>query len=134
MYRLDALSALAELFFGDTSLLYKGLDDLIFACRKNKTLLRRKFCLDKMFIPKLLYSVNDRVNQWLTQCSQQDSVMDTSLELVEFSNIITKLQLNKFSCFLPPNIKKIYQGYIGKETRISWIKDQCRFRGQQQQR
>ena len=55
IYWLDALSTLADFFFGDTSLLYKGLDDLIFSYRKNKTLLRRKFCLDEMFIPKLLY-------------------------------------------------------------------------------
>ena len=105
--RLDALTALAELFFGDTSLIYKGLDELIYACRKNKTLLRRKLCLDDMFIPKFLYSVDDRVNQWLIQCSQSDNVEETSMELVQFSNLIVKLQLNEFSCFLPVNIKKI---------------------------
>ncbi len=105
--RLDALTALTELFFGDTSLIYKGLDELLYACRKNKTLLRRKLCLDEMFIPKFLYSVDDRVNQWLLQCSQSDNVEETSMELVQFSSLIVKLQLNEFSCFLPPNIKKI---------------------------
>lgn len=105
--RLDALTALAELFFGETSLIFRGLDDLVYACKKHKSLLRRKLCLDDMFIPKLLYSVDDRVNQWLTQCSQRDSVDETSIELVQFTQIILKIQLNEFSCFLPPNIKKI---------------------------
>jgi len=105
--RLDALTSLAELFFGDTSTLHKGLDDLVFTCKKNKTLLRRKLCLDDMLIPKILYSVDDRIDQWLLQCGQCQTIDETSLELVYFINIISKIQLNKFSCFLPPNIRRI---------------------------
>ena len=60
-----------------------------------------------MFTPKFLYLVDNRVNQWLTQCSQNETVVETSLELVNLSNIITKLQLNEFVCYLPPNIKEI---------------------------
>ena len=60
-----------------------------------------------MFIPKLLYAVDDRINQWLTQCGQYNTVEETSLELICLSNIIIKIQLNEFTCFLPPNIKKI---------------------------
>ena len=107
IYRLDALTALCELFFGESSLIYKGLDEFVDECKKNKLLLRRRHSLDDMFIPKILYSVDDRVNQWLTQCAVEQAVNTTCLELVGFSNIITKIRLNEFQCYLPPSIKKI---------------------------
>ena len=69
-----------------------------------------------MFIPKLLYSVDDRVNQWLTQCCREESIQSTSLDLVSFSDIITKLQLNKFVCLLPPSIRKIIKDTNGSES------------------
>ena len=68
IHRLDDLSALSELFFGESSHLSRGLDRLVFECKRNKTLLKRKLCLDDMFIPKLLFAVDDQVNQWLSQC------------------------------------------------------------------
>ena len=105
--RLDALAALSELFFGDKSLIYRGLDEFIYECKKNKMLLRRRYSLDDMFIPKFLYSVDDRVNQWLTQCGIEDNVSATSLDLVEFKSIMAKVRLNDFQCYLPPSIKKI---------------------------
>lgn len=86
--RLDALAALSELFFGDKSLIYRGLDEFIYECKKNKMLLRRRYSLDDMFIPKFLYSVDDRVNQWLTQCGIEDNVSATSLDLVEFKPVL----------------------------------------------
>ena len=35
IHRLDALAALCELFFGETSLLYKGIDEFVYECKKN---------------------------------------------------------------------------------------------------
>ncbi len=87
--RLDALTALCELFFGNGSRLHHGLDEFVFDCKRNRSLLKRKLYLDEMFIPKLLYSVDDRVNQWLTQCCREESIQSTSLDLVSFSDIIT---------------------------------------------
>ena len=89
--RLDALIALYKLFFGDGSWIHKGLDEFVLECKRNKLLLKRKLCLDELFIPKLLYSVNDRVNQWLSQCCREDLVENTSLALVSFVDIISKL-------------------------------------------
>ena len=60
-----------------------------------------------MFIPKLLCTVDDRINQWLLQCCREQMVQETTLELVNFSDIIIKLQLHNFNCFLPFNIKKV---------------------------
>ena len=103
---LDALAALCKLFFEEVSLIYKALDEFIYKCEKNRMLLRRQYSLDDVFIPKLLYSVDDRINQWLTQCGVENTVNKTCLELVHFSNIITKIRLNKFQCHLPPSIKR----------------------------
>ena len=113
--RIDALMTLSELFFGENSYLTRGLDSLVFDCKRNKTLLKRKLYLDEMFIPKLLYSIDDRVNQWLCQCCRENSVADTSLELVSFKDITMKLQLNDFACFLPPNIRKIIKDTVPKK-------------------
>ena len=60
--RLDALTALSELFFGENSYLAKGLDQLVFDCKWNKILLKRKLYLNEMFILKVLYYIEDRVN------------------------------------------------------------------------
>ena len=54
-----------------------------------------------------MYAVDDRINQWLTQCGQCRTVAETSIKLIRLSNIVTKIQLNEFTCFLPLNIKKI---------------------------
>ena len=105
--RIDALAALSKLFFGESSHLARGLDQLVFECKRNKTLLKRKLALDEMFIPKILYAVDDRVNQWLSQCCREQSVSETSLGLVNFTNIIEKLQMNDFNCYLPINLRQI---------------------------
>ena len=121
IHRLDALAALCELFFGDGSWIHKGLDELVYLCKQNKTLLKKKLALDDMFIPKLLYSVDDRVNQWLSQCCREDTVENTTLELVSFSNIIYKLQLNEFVCNLPANIRRIVKDTNPSKKRDSDI-------------
>ena len=115
--RLDALAALSELFFGETSYLSKGLDELVYECKRNKTLLKRKLCLDEMFVPKLLYAVDDRVNQCLSQCCQEEFVRATTLELVSFSDLIIKLQLNEFICHLPVNIRRIAKDESSSKKR-----------------
>ena len=75
--------------------------------QKNRSLLRRKLCLDEMFIPKFLYAIDDKINQWLMQCSQVQNVEETSVHLMKLQKIITKLQVNELICCLPPNIKRI---------------------------
>ena len=117
IHRIDALAALSELFFGDTSLLSKGLDELVYDCKKNKTLLKRQLALDEMFIPKLLYAVDHRVNQWLSQCCRESSVQETTLDLVSFASIILKIQLNDFNCFLPMNIRRIAKEETSQKKR-----------------
>ena len=70
-----------------------------------------------MFIPKILYAVDYRVNQWLLQCCRELSVKETTLELVSFADIIVKLQLNNFNCFLPMNIQRIIKDETSQKKR-----------------
>ena len=60
-----------------------------------------------MFIPKLHFAVDERLNLWLQQCCRAQEVNDTNLNLVNFASIIEDIQLNKFVCDLPPSIKKL---------------------------
>ena len=60
-----------------------------------------------MFIAKLLYSIDNRLFEWLEQCCRSESVEETNLELTNFASIFYDIQLNKFHCSLPPNILQL---------------------------
>ena len=60
-----------------------------------------------MFIAKLHFTLDDRLNQWLSQCSRVEDVSETSVELIQFSSIFLDIQLNRFHCDLPPSIARI---------------------------
>ena len=63
--------------------------------------------LDDEFITKFLYCIDDRINEWLHECMRAKTVEETSLDLINFSSIITDIQLNKFVIFLPNSIKRL---------------------------
>jgi len=108
MERLEALLILCDLFFTRSSLLVQNIELFVAKCRQKKLLLKTSNHLDESFIPKLLYSIDDtRIKKWLNECMQAKTLMDTSIELISFTSILTDIQLNRFVCFLPSNIKKI---------------------------
>jgi hypothetical protein len=63
--RFKAIHALAELFFQKGSLPQQGIKKFTNLCIDNKNLIRTKHYLDDIFIAKLHFSFNDRLNQWL---------------------------------------------------------------------
>ncbi len=69
--RVEAITAFANLFFTEKSHLTKGLQHLLILCKTNRTLLRIKSYLDKLFIAKFLFSIDDRINKRLNECSRQ---------------------------------------------------------------
>ena len=75
--------------------------------KANKTLLRTKLRLDKLFIAKFLFSIDDRINKWLNECSRQKIVEDTSIDLVDFATIISDLKLKQYYCDLPHTIRSV---------------------------
>ena len=65
--------------------------------------------MDYEFIAKFICAIDDRIYQWLKQCSMRDSVIDTDISLVEFSSLLSDVQLNRFTYRLPPSIVRLEQ-------------------------
>ena len=63
--------------------------------------------LDKLFIAKFLFSINDRINKLLSECGKNDTVDKTSMELVDFATIISDLKLNRYYYDLPQSIRTV---------------------------
>ena len=107
MERVYALVILSKLFFGDQSLLVQNLQVFSLQCQKKKLLLKTAKHLDDQFIAKFLFSIDNRINKWLNECQKAKIISNTSLELINFSIMISDIQLNRFICYLPNNIKKM---------------------------
>ena len=105
--RLKALTALCKLFFGIRSLPAQGLSTLLIRCRENKRMLRANQYLDPAFIAKFLCSIDNRLYQWLQQCSTVPSAEETSLSLLDFSSLFDDVMMNRFQYNLPSSITKI---------------------------
>lgn len=108
--RLQAIQVLSTYFFGRRSFISQGLTKLVNSCLDNKQLLRTKLYMDRQFIAKLIYAVDDRIYQWLRQCSSVDAVTDTDLDLVNFTTLFKDILLSRFDITLPPNIGTIKTG------------------------
>ena len=91
-----------RLFFGALSPAQQRLKQFINLCMDNKRLLKTKLYLDGMFTAKLIFAVDDHLNQWLYQCCRVEFVNETSLNIIEFSSIISNLQMCQFNYILPP--------------------------------
>ena len=74
-----------------------------------------------MFIPKFLFSIDDRINKWLAECGKVDTVDETSFELVDFSTIMSDLKLNRYYCDLSENIR-----HVLKDTNTQHNQDKKR--------
>ena len=121
MERVYALVILSKLFFGDQSLLVQNLQVFSLQCQKKKLLLKTAKHLDDQFIATFLFSIDDRINKWLNECQKAKNISDTSLELINFSMMLSDIQLNRFICFLPNNIKKLTKKENPKITMILFL-------------
>ena len=63
-------------------------------CIDNKALLKTRVFLDEKFIAKFICAIDERIYQWLRQCSMKSVVSDTDISLVELSSLISDVQLN----------------------------------------
>ena len=105
--RVLALQILAAIFLGERSLAAQGLKRLHNKCLDNKQLLKVKQSLDEEFNEKFICSIDDRLHLWMKECCNTTCVLDTSIELTNFSSILTDIQLNRFHFVLSLNIKKV---------------------------
>ena len=66
--QIDAVLAFVELFFTNNSYSYKYLKQLLRLCKSNnKYNFRIKVYLDNIILPKFLFSIDDRKNNWLSE-------------------------------------------------------------------
>lgn len=63
--------------------------------------------MDKDFIANLLFAFDERINNWLHDCSSVSKVLEITLEFKDFECLLTKIQLNDFNMFLPSTIKRV---------------------------
>ena len=117
--RIQAIQVLSTYFFGRRSFISQGLTKFVNSCLDNKQLLRTKLYMDSQFIAKLIYAVDDRIYQWLRQCSTADTVTDTALELTDFNTIFKDILLSRFDILLPPNIVEVKKKSRIHEDRIN---------------
>ena len=117
--RFKAFHALVELFFGKGSLPQQGVKKFVNLINDNKHILRTQQYLDDMFISKIHFMFDHRMNQWLDQCCRVDNVTETSLELILFSSIVMDVQINRFYCILPPSIAKLQKRKDDNESNMN---------------
>ena len=119
--RLRALKTLSSFFFNDLSHVAQGLTSLTLKCMDNKALLRARAMVDDEFISKLICCVDDRLYQWLKECSRATYAKDTTIELTNFGEIFHDIQMNRFHYKLPVSVKKLAppreEGKLQKKMR-----------------
>ena len=106
-HRLQALLTLVQFFFKRSGYMSQGLQKFVNFCCSNRMLLRTRIHLDNQFIAKLICSVDERIYLWLKQCSASTSVIDTDLSLIDFTQAIQDIMLNRFNYILPPCVTKV---------------------------
>ena len=105
--RISAIYVLSSLFFSEISILLDNLEIFLKKLLSSKTLLKTSQYLDEMFIPKLLFTIDDRIYKWLQSCTTAENVTKTNTELINFEHIILEIQMNRFHCNIPNNIMNL---------------------------
>jgi hypothetical protein len=107
--QVKGIHKLAQFFFKKGGFMSQGLKKLSNFCIDNKMLLRKMIYMDSQFTAKFICAIDERIYQWLQQCSAKDCVLDTDTSLMDFSPLIQDIQLNRFNYQLPPSISKVVQ-------------------------
>ena len=117
-HRLRGFYALSCFFFKKTGFISQGLKKLTNFCIDNKALLKTRVFLDEKFIAKFICAIDERIYQWLRQCSMKSVVSDTDISLVELSSLISDVQLNRFHYLLPPSVAKVNSAQTEEDVAI----------------
>ena len=84
VHRIRGFHALAVFFFTRSSFISQGLKKVVNFCMDNKMLLKTRFFMDDKFIAKFITAIDERVFQWLKQCSNKDSVVTRTFRSLNF--------------------------------------------------
>ena len=117
IHRIKGLYTLAKFFFKKNGYLSQGLKRVVNFCSDHKRLLRTRIYMDKKFIAKFICAIDERIYLWLKDCSNSKIVIDTDLSLIDFSSLLSDIQVNRFYYNLPPSILDLVQEHPPKKGR-----------------
>ena len=107
IHRLRGIQALASFFFKPNGFLSQGLKKVANFVADNKQMMKTRIYLDAKFIPNFLCAIDERIYQWLKECSVKSSVVDTNIAFIDFTPLISDVTFNRFIYHLPPSIARI---------------------------
>ena len=122
-HRFRGLQTLAAFFFKPKGYMSQGLRQVVNFCLDNRMLLRARIHMDDSFIAKMMCAVDERVYQWLRQCSIYSMVLDTETLLMDFQSFLMDIRLNRFVYILPPSIAKLVQKKVDKSENTQSVKE-----------
>lgn len=105
--RIGALFALVKLFFEEISHPGQSLKRFHLSCRNNVELLMASMQVDKTFVAKLLFIIDNGMNIWLQECAKCQFVTETTTALINFDSVFMRIRQRDLHVNIPDNIKLI---------------------------
>ena len=118
IHRVKGITSLSIYFFKKNSYLSQGLAHLVKFCEENRMLIKTRIHLEPKFIAKFLCALDERIYLWLRQCSMKTNVLDTDINLINFINLTTDIQLNRFNYVLPEAVMDVSKKRKGSESEV----------------
>ena len=106
-HRMRGLQTLAAFFFKPRGYMSQGLKQIVHYCMDHRRILRTRIHIDKEFIAKFVCAVDERVYNWLRECSVHQIVSDTTLQLMDFTYLLQDITFNRFVFTLPPSVATV---------------------------
>ena len=107
IFQLEAFAALIDILFGEDSALNKKLLKLVRAIKSNALIYKARSVSDDRFPSKVLWSVCNRVQSFLTSCLQARDRDGVDNDLIEFTSNHKDIILDRFNSTLPSCFKEV---------------------------
>ena len=107
IFQLEAFVALIDILFGEDSVLHRKLMKLVCAIKSNAITYKTRSVSDDRFPAKVVWSVCNRVQSFLTSCLQARDRDDIDDNLIEFTSDHKDIILDRFNPTLPSCFKEV---------------------------
>ena len=106
--QIQLFAKASRIFFGKESVLTECLNQLHLEIARNKSSFKNEIALDKFFVTKFMFAIDQRVQRWLKLCKRAENsrnkVNDKCLDLDE---VIEQVLNGTFTMTLPPAFMKV---------------------------
>ena len=104
--QIQLFAAAASIFFGEESICTMSLKQLLIVLSRNKKSFRDQIALDNLFVAKLLFAVDKRVQRWLKMCElAHNSRSQVNDNVLNFDDLIDGVLNGTFNLTLPATFK-----------------------------